>query len=203
MQLASGLRGRWNSVSALKHGLFSAAFMLCDRCAANAVCEQFTPKSRCQIEREAFDKIVVGLVAEFEMDSFADRILVERLAMYLIRIMRAEAYDASVGVTEKTAFWGYYLARLDKMLRGLFEDLAISRGKRKQLEKGEAMLVSIDEVISKFTRATQTQAEEAENANDDMTREENLRQMRRAIYVRWKHEYPKLRATLRRRKNAT
>jgi hypothetical protein len=147
--LASGLKGRWNRMSALKHGLFRIAFMLCDRCSANATCEQFTPKSRCQIEQEAFDKIVIGLIEEFEMDSLADRILVERSAMYLIRIMRAEAYDASVGVTEKTAFWGYYITRLDKTLRGLFEDLAISRGKRKQFEKGEAMLVSVDEVIKK------------------------------------------------------
>jgi hypothetical protein len=177
--------------------------MLCDRCSSNAACEQFVPKSRCQIEREAFDKIVTGLMEEFEMDSLADRILVERSAMYLIRIMRAEAYDAGVGVTEKTAFWGYYIARLDKMLRGLFEDLAISRGKRKQLEKGEAMLVSIDEVIKKFTKTTQTQPDETETeaANDDLRREDNVGQMRRAIYIRWKHEYPKLKATLRRRKN--
>ena len=138
------------------------------------------------------------------MDGLADRILVERSAMYLIRIMRAEAYDASVGVTEKTAFWGYYITRLDKMLRGLFEDLAISRGKRKQLEKGEAMLVSIDEVIKKFTRAAQTQADKVETSTDGMARDDNIGQMRRAIYVRWKREYPKLRALrLRRWKNAT
>jgi len=189
-------------VSALKHGLFRAAFMLCDRCSSSASCEQFAPKSRCQIEREAFDDIVTGLMEEFGMDSLADRILVERSAMYLVRIMRAEAYDASVGVTEKTAFWGYYITRLDKTLRGLFDDLAISRGKRKQLEKGEAMLVSIDEVIKKFARTTQTQADEAETADDGGKREYNVRQMRRAVYVRWKHEYPKLKATLRRRKNA-
>ncbi|MCW4045286.1 MAG: hypothetical protein NWE94_07200 [Candidatus Bathyarchaeota archaeon] len=139
---------------------------------------------------------------EFEMDSLADRILVERVAMYLIRIMRAEAYDASAGVTEKTAFWGYYVTRLDKMLRGLFADLAIGRGKRKQLEKGEAMLVGIDEVIKKFTRAAQTQVDEVAAVNGDMACDDNVGKMRRAIYVRWKREYPKLRATLRRWKNA-
>jgi hypothetical protein len=176
--------------------------MLCDRCSANASCEQFAPKSRCQIEREAFDQIVAGLTEEFGLDSLADKILVERSAMYLVRIMRAEAYDATVGVTEKTAFWGYYITRLDKMLRGLFDALAISRGKRKQLEKGEAMLVSIDEVVKKFAGTTRTQAEEAGRVGDGVKREDNVGQMRRAVYVRWKHEYPKLKATLRRRKNA-
>ena len=189
-------------MSALKHGLFRTAFMLCDRCSANSTCETFTPKSRCQIEQEAFDKIVTGLVEEFEMDSLADHILVERAAMYLIRIMRAEAYDASVGVTEKTAFWGYYITRLDKTLRGLFEDLAISRGKRKQLEKGEAMLVSIDEVIKKFAKTTQDTAQEAETANGDILREDNVGQMRRAVYIKWKQEYPKLKSTLRRQRSA-
>ena len=172
--------------------------MLCDRCSANATCEQFTPKSRCQIEQEAFDKIVTGLIDEFEMDSLADRILVERSAMYLIRIMRAEAYDASVGITEKTAFWGYYITKLDKMLRGLFDDLAISRGKRKQLEKGEAMLVSIDEVIKKFAKTTQNTAHEAETTNSDLLREDNVGQMRRAVYVRWKRELQKLKSSVRR-----
>lgn len=187
-------------MSALKHGLFRTAFMLCDRCSANTTCEMFTPKSRCQIEQDAFNKIVTGLIEEFEMDSLADKILVERSAMYLIRIMRAEAYDASVGVTEKTAFWGYYITRLDKTLRELFDDLAISRGKRKQLEKGESMLVSIDEVIRKFTRNTQNQAEKTgtEASNGEEMREDNVAQMRRAVYVRWRQDYPKLRATLRR-----
>jgi len=177
--------------------------MLCDRCSANATCEQFKPKNRCQIEKEAFDKIVTGLTEEFEMDSLADRILVERSAMYLIRIMRAEAYDASVGVTEKTVFWGYYITKLDKTLRGLFDDLAINRGKRKHLEKGEAMLVSIDEVIKKFAETTKNPAEKSETSNSDKTREDNVGQMRRAVYVKWKREYPKFRSTVRRQGNAT
>ena len=189
-------------MSALKHGIFRAAFMLCDRCSANATCEQFKPKSRCQIEQEAFDKIVTELTGEFEMDSLADRILVERAAMYLIRIMRAEAYDASVGVTEKPAFWGYYITRLDKTLRALFDDLAISRGKRKQLEKGEAMLVSIDEVIRKFAKISQTQADDKPDAKAATAREDNIGQMRRAVYVRWKQEYAKLKLN-RRRRSAT
>jgi hypothetical protein len=179
-------------VSALKHGLFHAAFMLCDRCAANANCESFTPKSRCQIELDVFEKIVAGLTEEFEMDSLADKILVERAAMYLVRIMRAEAYDASVGITEKTAFWGYYITKLDKMLRGLFDDLAISRRKRKQLDKGEALLVSIDEVIKKFNQNT------TEPSNSAL-RQDTVAHMRRTICVKWRREYPKLASTLRRR----
>ena len=186
-------------MSALKHGLFRAAFMLCDRCAANANCESFTPKSRCPIEVDVFDRIVAGLTDEFEMDSLADRILVERAAMYLVRIMRAEAYDATVGVTEKTAFWGYYITKLDKMLRGLFDDLAIARGKRKQLEKGEALIVSIDEVIKKFAQATQNSTEAAE---DEITHEDNVGHMRRAVFVRWKREYPNLISAVRRRRFA-
>jgi hypothetical protein len=81
-------------------------------------------------------------MGEFELESVADRILVERAAMYLVRIARAEAYEVAVGVTEKSALWGVYISRLDNTLRGLLNDLALTRVKRKQVEKDEALLVS-------------------------------------------------------------
>jgi hypothetical protein len=140
-------------MSALKHGFFRAGFMLCDRCALNAKCEHFKPGDRCLLERKAFENVVSELMEEFELESVADRILVERAAMYLIRIARAEAYEAAVGVTEKSALWGVYISRLDNTLRGLLNDLAVTRLKRKQLEKNEALLVSVDEVLRKFAKA--------------------------------------------------
>lgn len=78
-------------MSNFKHGLFWAGFILCDRCVSNAACEHFVPKGQCLLEREAFEKVVAELTEEFDLDSVADKILVERAAMYLIRIMRAEA----------------------------------------------------------------------------------------------------------------
>jgi hypothetical protein len=140
-------------MSALKHGFFKAGFMLCDRCALNVKCEHFKPGDRCLLERKAFDKVVSELMEEFELESVADRILVERAAMYLIRIARAEAYEAAVGVTEKSVLWGVYISRLDNTLRGLLNDLAVTRVKRKHVEKDEALLVSVDEVLKKFAKA--------------------------------------------------
>src|SRR3990170_7543018 len=171
-------------MSALKHGLFRAGFMLCDRCVSNAGCERFTPKGRCMFEQEAFDKIVAGLTEEFELESLADRILVERATMYLVRIMRTEAYEATVGLTEKAAFWGYYISRLDNVLRGFFNDLAISRGKRKKLERGQALLVSLDEVLRKFARS--------EAVTPDVEKRRASFSHRKALLKKWKRDYPHL-----------
>jgi hypothetical protein len=109
--------------------------MLCDRCASNVECGHFQPKGHCLLEKRAFGRVASELMEEFELESVADRILVERAAMYLIRIARAEAYESAVGVTESSALWGGYISRLDNTLRGLLNDLALTRVKRKQLEK--------------------------------------------------------------------
>jgi uncharacterized NAD(P)/FAD-binding protein YdhS len=143
------------------------------------------------MEQEAFGKIVLQLTEEFELDNVADRILVERAAMYLVRIMRAEAYEATKDVTERSAQWGMYISRLDNILRGLFNDLAISRGKRKQFERGEALLVSLDEVLKKFAKAEQ-KVPEAEKRR-------LVQSPRRALLRKWRREYPKLRQAVRRR----
>jgi len=80
--------------------------MLCDRCALNGECKHFQPKEQCVPEKRAFEKVVSKLIDEFELESVADRILVERAAMYLIRIARAEAYEVIVGLSENSALWG-------------------------------------------------------------------------------------------------
>jgi hypothetical protein len=149
------------------------------------------------LEQEAFDKTVAELVLEYDLDSVADKIMVERAAMYLIRIMRAEAYDATVGMSEKSAFWGTYIGRLDNTLRGLFNDLAISRGKRMQLEKGDALLVSLDEVMRKFASFEQKSAQAA-NQGLKMRRLVGL-SARGELWVMWETDYPKLRSALKRR----
>jgi hypothetical protein len=143
------------------------------------------------VEWEAFGKIVLQLTDEFELDCVADRILVERAAMYLIRIMRAEAYEAVSGVSDKSVQWGVYISRLDNTVRGLFNDLAVSRVKRKQFERGEALLVSLDEVLKKFAKAEQ-KVPEAEKRR-------LVQSPRWALLRRWQREYPKLRKAVRRR----
>jgi hypothetical protein len=151
------------------------------------------------LERQAFEKVVSDLVEEFDLDNVADKILVERAAMYLIRITRAEAYEAAVGVTEKSALWGAYISRLDNMLRGLFNDLAMTRGKRKQLEKNEALLVSLDEILKKFAKIEQRSPRLREL---DVEKRRVVLAHRKALLVKWKREYPKLRSTIRRRTNS-
>jgi hypothetical protein len=139
-------------VSALKHGFFRVGFMLCDRCVLNGECKQFRAGSECAREKRVFGKLVKDLVDEFELDSVADQIMVERIAMYLVRIARAEAYECFVGVSEKSVLWGGYISRLDNTLRGLMNDLAVTRVKRLQLEKSDSLLVSVDELVKKFAR---------------------------------------------------
>jgi hypothetical protein len=137
------------------------------------------------LEGKAFENVVSELMEEFELESVADRILVERAAMYLIRIARAEAYEAAVGVTEKSALWGVYISRLDNTLRGLLNDLAVTRAKRKQLEKDGALLVSVDEVLKKFAKAE----------GEQKKRRVALTQ-RKGLLSSWKRESRKLRMAI-------
>ena len=183
-------------MSALKHGFFRGGFMLCDRCVGNVGCKRFKPGGRCVLERRAFRKVVSELMEEFELESVADRILVERAGMYLIRIARAEAYEAAVGVTEKSALWGAYISRLDNTLRGLFNDLAVTRLKRKQLGKNEALLVSVDDLIKKFAKA------EAEPRKRGVEKRRVVVAQRRTLLSSWRREYSKLRLTVKRGEKA-
>lgn len=196
------------ALRATKHGAYDSGFMPCDRCPTNGNCTHFTPKARCWIEQDMFVKIVMQLTKEFELDSLADKILVERAAMYLIKIMRAEAYEAQKGMTDKSAQLGFYIGRLDNVLRGLFNDLAISRGKRKQFERGEALLVSLDEIVKKFAKAEEKLAQEEEEAPEpDIYQQTQVEQKRliqsprRALLRKWRREYPKLRQAAKRRNN--
>lgn len=138
----------------MKHGAFRVAFMLCDRCSSNGGCSEFVAGGQCVRERRVFVRTVSGFMREYDLEGLADRVLVERVAMYLLRISRAEAFEAGCGDgVERCASLGVYIARLDHVLRGLFRDLAVSRLKRMQLEKGEASLVDVDGLMRRFLKA--------------------------------------------------
>jgi len=169
--------------------------MLCDRCTVNVKCERFKPGDQCQLEKEAFGNLVSEVVEEFELESIADRIMVERVAMYLLRIARAEAYEAGAGITEKSAVWGTYITRLDNTLRGLFDDLAMTRAKRKRLEKDEALLVSVDEVLKKFAKAEDS----VKKARKTKIEKRSVLTSRRRLLLSWRKEYSKMLLKLRRR----
>jgi hypothetical protein len=183
-------------VSALKHGLFSSGFMLCDRCLSNLKCECFVPGSTCVLEQETFDKAVSEMVEEYDLDGVADKIMAERAAMYLIRIMRAEAYEATVGLNAKTAYWDIYIGKMDSMMMRLFNDLAISRGKRMKLEKGDALLVDFDEIMRKFGRLEQ-KSDQPNKQGIKMRRRGGL-SVRGELLVMWEKDYAKIRTTLKR-----
>jgi hypothetical protein len=192
------------ALRAVRHGAYDSGFLPCDRCTSNGGCEHFKPKARCQIEHDTFDRIVNQLVEEFELESLPDKILVERAAMYMIRILRAEAFDAGKGISEKGSAVGVYIARLDTVLRGLFNDLAMSRSKRKQLERGEALLVSLDEVVKKFAKAESPKPAETAQVTLEVPvvqveRKRFAQASRRTLLRSWQREYPKLkRAAIRR-----
>jgi len=170
--------------------------MLCDRCAINGECKYFKPRGQCLLERKSFRRVVAELIDEFELESVADRILVERAAMYLIRIARAEAYEASVGVTDSSALWGGYISRLDNTLRGLLNDLAVTRLKRKQLEKSEALLVSVDDVLKKFAKS-EARAEPRRHGRIEVEERRALVVQKRALISDWRMEYSKLGLSVR------
>jgi len=134
-------------MSALKHGFFRRGFMLCDRCVLSAKCESFVPGGECAVERKAYDCVVSELMGQYGLEGLADEILVGRVAMYLIRIARAEVYEANVGVSDESAVWGKYIAGLDSTLRVLLKDLALTRAERKKLEKG-GVLVDVDQLLN-------------------------------------------------------
>jgi hypothetical protein len=124
--------------------------MLCDRCTMNAGCEQFNPDSVCTVEKEAYEQLVNELTKHYKLDMVADRILAERAAMYLIKISRVETHEATGGVTKKSLFMGNYITRLDNTLRGFLNDLAVSRLKRKNLEKTEQLMVNIEDILERL-----------------------------------------------------
>jgi hypothetical protein len=149
---------RLGGMSALKHGFFRVGFMLCDRCVLNTRCERFRPGSECVMEKEAYDWLTGELIEQYGLEGLADEIYVWRAAMYLIRIARAETYESAVGVTEKSALWGAYISRLDNTLRGLLNDLAVTRLKRKRLQKGEELMVSVENLLERLAgRATEAE----------------------------------------------
>lgn len=133
-------------MSALKHGFFRRGFMLCDRCVLSGKCELFVPGGECAVERKAYDGLVSELMRQYGLEGLADEILVGRVAMYLIRIARAEVYEANVGVSDASVVWGRYISGLDNTLRVLLRDLAITRTERKKLEKGD-VLVDVDRLL--------------------------------------------------------
>jgi len=171
-----------------------AGFMLCDRCAFNGDCEHFQPRRQCALEKKAFENIVSRLIEEFELDMLADKILVERVAMYIIRIARAEAYEAAVGVGEKSPIWGNYISRLDNMLRAFLNDLAATRLQRKKLEKEEGLLVSVDEVINKFSKSEAWQKKQKRRA---MAKIEMRDTGVQKLLKEWKREYNRLMRAIR------
>jgi hypothetical protein len=112
--------------------------------------------------------------------------------MYLVRIARAEAYEAAVGVTEKSAVWGAYISRLDNTLRGLLNDLALTRVKRKQLEKSESLLVSVDDVLKKFAKV------EPRKRVELVETRRTVLEPRRLLLASWRRERRRLSLTVRR-----
>jgi len=134
-------------MSALKHGFFRRSFMLCDRCVLSGRCGSFVPGGECAVERKAYDGLVSEFMDQYGLDGLADEILVGRVAMYLIRIARAEVYEANVGVSDASVAWGRYISGLDNTLHVLLRDLALTRAERKKLEKGD-VLVDVDRLLN-------------------------------------------------------
>ena len=130
--------------------------MLCDRCVLNTRCERHVPGGECAVEREGFASVVSELMAQYGLEGLADEILAERVAMYLIRVARAEVYEANVGVSSSSVAWGQYIARLDGTLRVLMRELSLTRASRKSLQRND-VLTDVDELLSVVVRKTRAE----------------------------------------------
>lgn len=130
--------------------------MLCDRCATNGKCPQFQAGSECPPEKKVFNRLVKDLSKQYALDTLADKILAERAAMYLIRISHVEKHESSVGVSQKSILYGTHINRLDNTLRGLLNDLAISRVRRKGLEKTKQLMINIEDLLQRLANKEQT-----------------------------------------------
>ena len=139
------------AMSALKHGFFRRGFMLCDRCVLNGKCELLTPGGECGVERKAYDTIVLELKEQYGLKGLADEILAERVAMYLIRVARAEVYEAQVGFSSSSVAWGKYIADLDKMLRIFLRELVLTRASQKSMRKKD-VLTDVDDLLTAVAR---------------------------------------------------
>lgn len=146
-------------MSALRHGLYRHGFMLCDRCFWNGGCGGFEAGGGCRFERGALDEIVESLTEEYGLDGAADRILAERAAMYLVRLARAEAYEAWKGDPERAVAWGSYVVRLDRALRELLKELAVTRAARLKTKAEDVLTVGLDELIDRVTDRAEERAE--------------------------------------------
>jgi hypothetical protein len=136
-----------------KHGFFRRGIMLCDRCILNGKCECLIPDGECAVEKKAYGEIVAELTSQYGLDGIADEILVGRVAMVLIRVARAEVYEANVEVSDSSVLWGKYISDLDRMLRAFLKDLALTRAARKKMDKSN-VLVDVDELLDCVTRKT-------------------------------------------------
>lgn len=172
-------------MSALKHGFFKRGFMLCDRCVLNGKCESFAPGGDCAVEKQAYDWLYSELVSQYALEGLADEVLVGRAAMYLIRIARAEVYEANVGVSGASATWGRYVGELDKGLRVMLKDLALTRSERKKLEKDE-LLVDVDRLLDGLAKRSRIEA-----------RIMRVRSPTGLLLADWAAERPKLRSMIR------
>ena len=181
-------------MSALAHGFFRVGFMLCDRCVLNTRCERFEPGGECVLEREAYDWMVKELVEQYELEGLADEILAGRVAMYLIRIVRAEVYESAMGVSDRSVLWGKYISRLDNTLRGIMRDLAVTRAKRKQVEKGEELMVNVDNLLKTFARKSDRRVRKVGR----MQKRRIARVPMKSLLRDWREERSRLRSTIRR-----
>jgi hypothetical protein len=170
-------------MSDLKHGFFRRGFMLCDRCASNAKCESFIPAGECALEKQAYDWVVQELTRQYDLDGLADEILVRRVAMYLIRALRAEVYEANVGISDKSVAWGKYMVELDRGLRALLKDLALTWSDRVKRDKDD-LLVSVDRLLEGLAKKPKAE-----------TRAIRVRSLSSLVLVDWTRERSRLMLT--------
>jgi len=76
--------------------------------------------------------------------------------------------------------------------------LAVTRVKRKQLERGEALLVSVDEVLKKFAKARAEPRRHERRVGFEVERRRALVFHKKALISDWRQERRRLRLSVKR-----
>ncbi len=135
-----------------KYGKYLSRFMLCDRCVIGGDCKRYSPGARCAVEKSLFKEMVTKLIDEYELDTASDKMLAETAVMQFIHAARAEKYEAKVGFADGAPEWGEYINKMYNSMRRFLNDLAVTRSKRIQSDKTQALLEDVDHLLDEYDR---------------------------------------------------
>lgn len=159
---AAMLRASVTSGSSFNQILYCPCNMFKDNCNYKDMYFDDDGESRCYLEKQMYDEIVQYISASYELDGAADMIVLNRLAMAMLRIKRAEklvakngeiverrrgAPDGSVETWFEPNSAGNVVNQLDSKLLNWLKSLNVTRQAR-QSQQTQDNLANIGDIAS-------------------------------------------------------